>query len=83
MVAPMAVTATSAEAIRPAAGQPQATGRVNPRRLEFFRDEPSGRVVVRTTDTVTGEVRTIPPMEMLEALANIRSAIGLLLDRLA
>jgi hypothetical protein len=83
VVAPTAVTATSADSIRPATGQPIANGRINPRRVEFVRDESSGRVAVKTTDTVTGEVHTIPPMELLKALANIRSGIGMLLDRMA
>jgi uncharacterized FlaG/YvyC family protein len=79
----MAAVATPAEAVRPAAGQPVSEGRVNPRRLEFLRDESSGRVAVRTTDMVTGQTRTIPPEEMLKALAGIRLAIGLLMDRIA
>ncbi len=80
MVAPMAATATSANPVRPAAGQPAVRGKCNPRQLEFLRDPVSGRVAVRSIDTVTGEVRTIPPEVLLLTVANIRQAIGLILD---
>jgi uncharacterized FlaG/YvyC family protein len=76
----MAATATSANPIRPAAGQSAVSGRFNPRQLEFLRDPASGRVAVRSIDTVTGEVRTIPPEVLLATMANIRRAIGLILD---
>ena len=77
----VAVTASSAAHARPAAGQPVMSGRTNPRKLEFLRDSSTGRVVVRTTDTVTGKVRCIPPETLLATMASIRRAIGLLLDR--
>jgi hypothetical protein len=83
MVAPIAATATSAAYGRPAAGQPLNGGRVSPRELEFLRDPSSGRVAVRTTEVATGRVRTVPPEALLRALANIRRAIGVLLDRKA
>jgi uncharacterized FlaG/YvyC family protein len=76
----MAVAATSADRLRPAAGQP-LDGRVSPRKLEFLRHASSGRVAVRTTEVATGKAYTIPPEKMLEVIAGIREAIGLLLDR--
>jgi hypothetical protein len=81
MVAPIAVTANSAAPGRAAAGHPLNGGRLSPRKLEFLRDLSTGRVAVRTTEVATGKVRTVPPEELLKALAGIRQAIGLLLDR--
>ena len=57
------------------------SGRTTPRKLEFLRDPSTGRVVVRTTDMVTGKVRHLPPEKLLSTMAGIRRAIGLLLDR--
>ena len=81
MVAPMAMNTGSAGPVRPGAGQPAGSGGAHPRKLEFLRDPSSGRVVLRTTDMITGKVRHLPPQKMLSAMASIRRAIGLLLDR--
>ncbi len=81
MVASITGSAGSAAPVRRGAGRPVLSGGAHPRKLEFLRDPSSGRVVVRTTDMVTGKVRHLPPQKMLSTLASIRRAIGLLLDR--
>jgi len=74
--------ADAATAAQQVARQPAKGGSSRPRSLEFLRDVSSGRVAVRATDSVTGEeIRCIPTVKMLAAIAGIRKAIGLLLDR--
>jgi hypothetical protein len=49
-------------------------------RLRIF--QPTGRVYAEVLDSSTREVvKTIPPMELLKAMARIDQALGLLLDR--
>lgn len=81
MVASIAANTGSAGSVRRGAGRPVLSGGAHPRKLEFLRDPASGRVVLRSTDLVTGKVRHLPPKKMLATMASIRRAIGLLLDR--
>jgi flagellar protein FlaG len=51
-------------------------------RLQFRRDEGSGRVVVQVVDAETGAlVRSIPPEEIVRALRQLRETQGPLVDR--
>lgn len=51
------------------------------RRLNFEVDETTGRIIIRVTNSQTGEVlRTIPSDEALRTAAKIGEASGLLLD---
>ena len=59
--------------------------RIDPSDRKWFlvdlRGATMGRVAVRVIDRVTGEeIKCIPPEAMLDTLAGIRAAIGLLLD---
>ena len=81
MVASIAANTGSAASVNSGAGRPVLSGGAHPRKLEFLRDPSSGRVVLRSTDMVTGKVRHLPPQKMLSTMASIRRAIGLLLDR--
>ena len=51
-------------------------------RLSFVLHEDSGRMQVQVIDNVTREVvRELPPTEVLDTVARIRQAVGLLLDK--
>ena len=51
-------------------------------RLSFVLHEESGRMQVQVIDNITREVvKEVPPSEVLEAVARIRQAVGLLLDK--
>jgi len=52
--------------------------------ISFAVDDNSGKVVVRVTDTRTGEViRQIPSEEFLEMISRVQEALGLFFDEVA
>jgi len=50
-------------------------------RISFSLDQDTERMVVRVTNSITGEViRQIPPEEMLKVLARIDEVLGMIYD---
>jgi len=53
-------------------------------KLSFMIDEPTGRTVIRVSNSETDEIiREIPPMEMLKIIARLSKILGFVVDEKA
>jgi len=51
-------------------------------KLSFYVDEPTGRTVIKVSDSETDEViREIPPIEFLKIAAKLNEIIGVIIDQ--